>query len=294
MRNATKRLLAFVLAAVMILALAPAQVRAAANENLALNRPATASNVEAGTSFTADKAVDGLTGTRWATDQNVSNPWIEIDLEDGSVVKQIDIMFERGDDGQNILGYRIEAYANGAYTTIYTHEGGRCKQRVKIILPEAVSADKLKVTVTDYDGGSIGWASVSICEIEVYADEFKSLSDIAAELSAMAGTVIEGDTLPLPELPAGFTVEMNGADLQQIIGNDMSIIKPLVDKTVNVSFKVSDGNAEVVTGDIPVIVKGQHEQPMEGNPKPQVIPEIQEWYSDTIYRLPISELKTVP
>ena len=102
MRNATKRLLAFVLAAVMILALAPAQVRAAANENLALNRPATASNVEAGTSFTADKAVDGLTGTRWATDQHVSNPWIEIDLEDGSVVKQIDIMFERGDDGQNI------------------------------------------------------------------------------------------------------------------------------------------------------------------------------------------------
>ena len=150
MRNITKRLLAFVLAAAMILSLAPAYAQAAPIENLALNRPVTASNVEAGTSFTADKAVDGSLGTRWATDQHVSNPWIEIDLEDGSVVKQIDIMFERGDDGQNILGYRIEAYANGAYPTIYTHEGGRCKQRVKIILPEDVSADKLKVTVTDY------------------------------------------------------------------------------------------------------------------------------------------------
>ena len=293
MRNATKKLLAFVLAAAMILSLAPVQARAAANENLALNRPATASNVEAGTSFTADKAVDGLAGTRWATDQNVSDPWIEIDLEDGSVAKQIDILFERDDAGQNILGFKIEAYANGAYSTIYTHEGGRCKQRVKIILPEAVAADKLKVTVTDYDGGSLGWASVSICEIEVYAAEFKSLNDIAGELNALAGTVIEGDTLPLPELPGGFTVEMNGADLQEIIGNDMSIHKPLVDKTVNVSFKVSDGTAEVVTGDIPVVVKGQYEEALEGNAKPQVIPEIQEWYSNTINKLPISELKTV-
>ena len=71
MRNAIKRLLAFVLAAAMVLSLAPASVRAAEVENLALNRPATCSNVEAGTSFTADKAVDGSTTTRWATDVGV-------------------------------------------------------------------------------------------------------------------------------------------------------------------------------------------------------------------------------
>ena len=86
MKNATKRLLAFVLAAAMILSLAPASVRAAEVENLALNRPAACSNVEAGTSFTADKAVDGSTTTRWATDVGVVNPWIEIDLDDGSVL----------------------------------------------------------------------------------------------------------------------------------------------------------------------------------------------------------------
>ena len=79
MRNATKKLLAFVLAAAMILSLAPAGVRAAEVENLALNRPATCSNVEAGTSFTADKAVDGSTTTRWATDVGVVNPWITVD-----------------------------------------------------------------------------------------------------------------------------------------------------------------------------------------------------------------------
>ena len=289
MRNATKRLLAFVLAAAMILSLAPAGARAAEVENLALNRPATASNVEAGTSFTADKAVDGLAGTRWATDQHVSDPWIEIDLEDGSVAKQIDIMFERDDAGQNILGFKIEAYANGTYSTVYTHEGGRCKQRVKIILPEAVAADKLKVTVTDYDGGSMGWASVSICEIEVYSAEFKSLNDVAGELSALAGTVVDGDTLEIPEY-AGLTLELNGADFEEIIGKDLTVHKPLTDKTVNVSFLVSDGENSTLTADIPFVVKGQYEQPLEGNAKPQVIPEIQEWYSNSIYKLPASEL----
>ena len=125
MRNATKRLLAFVLAAAMILSLAPAYAQAAPNENLALNRPATASNVEAGTSFVAGNAVDGSESTRWATDQNVTDPWIEIDLDDGSVLKQINIMFERADAAQNILAFKVEAEVNGAYETILRNSNGR-------------------------------------------------------------------------------------------------------------------------------------------------------------------------
>ena len=291
MRNATKRLLAFVLAAAMILSLAPAYTQAAGNENLALGRPAAVSNVEAGTSFTGDKAVDGMLSTRWATDMNVNNPWIEVDLDDGTVLKQINIVFERSDANQNILGYKLEAEVDGTYQTIYTHEGGRAKQREKIILADAVTADKLKLTVTNYDDGqNPAWRSVSVCEIEVYSNEFKSLSDVAAGLNDLAGTVVDGDTFVMPEAPAGTTIEMNGADLEQIIGKDGSIQKPLVDKTVNVAFQVSDGTNTTVTADIPVIVKGQYEQPMEGNAKPQVIPEIQEWYSDSIYKLPASEL----
>ena len=136
-----KRLLALVLAAAMMLSLVPGSAWAAGNENLALNRPATASNVEAGTSFTADMAVDGSLGTRWATDQHVTNPWIEIDLDDGTPVKQINIVFERDDAGQNILSYKIEAEVNGSYETIYTHSGSRAKQREKIVLDQAVTAD---------------------------------------------------------------------------------------------------------------------------------------------------------
>ena len=294
MRNfAIKRLLAFVLAAAMILSLAPAYAQAAPIENLVLNRPATASNVEGGTSFTADKAVDGSESTRWATDQNVTNPWIEIDLEDGSVLKQINIMFERDDAGQNILAFKVEAEVNGTYETIYTHSGSRAKQRVKIILDEKVTADKMKVTVTDYDGGSMGWASVSICEIEAYPEEFKSMADIAAGLSELSGTIVDGDTFEFPAEFAGMTVEMNGADLEQIIGKDLSVTKPLTDKVVNVSFEVSDGTSSVLTADIPVTVKGLYEQAEGKNAKPAVIPEIQEWYSDSTEKLAIADVTKV-
>ena len=264
-----------------------------ANPNLALNRPATCSNVEAGTSFTADKAVDGSTSTRWATDQNVTDPWIEIDLDDGSVLKQINFMFERADSNQNILGFRIEAYANGAYSTVYTYSGSRPAQRLKVVLPEAVTADKMKVTVTNYDGGTSGWRSVSIFEIEAYAAESVSLGDVAQGLNAFAGTVVEGDTLVLPEVPVGNTVELNGADFEEIIGKDGSVQHPLTDKTVNVSFKVSNADASTLTADIPVIVKGLYEQAEGMNAKPTVIPEIQEWYSDSTAKLAIADVTKV-
>ena len=293
MKKATKRLLALVLAAAMMLSVAPVGTHAATAENLALNRPATASNVEAGTSFTANKAVDGNESTRWATDQNVSNPWIEIDLVDGSVVKQINIMFERDDAGQNILGFKLEAMVNGSYETVYTHSGSRAKQREKIILPEAVTAEKLKLTVTNYDGGTMNWASVSVCEIEVYDSEAKTLTDVASELGAMAGTVVDGEILALPEAPDGITVEMNGADFEQIIGKDLSITKPLTDKTVNVSFHVSDGTSSTLTADIPVVVKGLYEQAEGMNAKPSVIPEIQEWYSESTEKLAITDLTEI-
>ena len=291
-----KRWLAFVLAAVMILSIVPCSTYAAENENLALGRPATASNVEAGTSFTADKAVDGSTSTRWATDMNVTNPWIEIDLDDGTVLQQIIIVFERADANQNILAFTLEAYADGAYSTIYTHAeaDGRCSQREKIVLENAVTADKLKLTITSYDGGQNPvWASVSVCEIEVYASETVSLEDVAQSLSAMAGTVVTGDTLTLPEVPAGISIEMNGADLEQIIGNDLSVHHPLTDKTVNVSFRISDGTNSAVTADIPVTVQGLYTQDTANNAKPVVIPEIQEWYSDSTEKLAVGTVTAV-
>ena len=123
MKNTAKRLLAFVLAAAMILSLAPARAAAAENENLALGKSVTVSSYEDGTNFDGSKITDGSheATTHWGTGQNPgAGEWAEIDLGTAEAIKQIDIYFERSDAEQNILGYQVEFYANGAYTTVYS------------------------------------------------------------------------------------------------------------------------------------------------------------------------------
>lgn len=44
----------------------------------------------------------------------------------------------------------------------------------------------------------------------------------------------------MPAVPEGFTVRINGADLEQIIGADGKIVHPLVDKNVKVSYVVTE------------------------------------------------------
>ena len=60
-------------------------------ENVAFNKPAVASSVEGGTSFTAGKAFDGNTkGTsRWASDVKNAPHWIYVDFEDVLDVKTV-------------------------------------------------------------------------------------------------------------------------------------------------------------------------------------------------------------
>ena len=77
----------------------------AANKNLALNKTATASDVESGTSFTASLAVDGNNGTRWASNTDYSSPksakWLKIDFENATAFDMVDVQWEQ----QNIQDF---------------------------------------------------------------------------------------------------------------------------------------------------------------------------------------------
>ena len=157
MKKATKRLLAFVLAAAMILSLVPAAARAEENENLALGKNVTVSSYEDGTNFDGSKIVDGNrdTASRWGTGQDAgAGEWAEIDLGGTEAIKQIDIYFERPDAEQNILAYQVEFYANGAYTTVYT-KSEKALQHENIVLDEALQAEKVKITILNADGGAL-------------------------------------------------------------------------------------------------------------------------------------------
>ena len=64
---------------------------------------ATASNHEANTPFTAEKAIDGNPDTRWATDRDVVKPTIEFKLEKTTLIKHVEIDWDRRVRGeQNI------------------------------------------------------------------------------------------------------------------------------------------------------------------------------------------------
>ena len=143
MRNATKRLLAMVLAAAMMLSLVPAAARAEENENLALGKNVTVSSYEEGTQFDGSKIVDGSldADSRWGTGQDCgSGEWAEIDLGKAETIKQIDIYFERTYADQNILAFQVEFYANGNYTTVYT-KSEKAMQHETIVLDEAKPAE---------------------------------------------------------------------------------------------------------------------------------------------------------
>lgn len=56
--------------------------------NLALNKPATASSVEAGTQFTPGNAVDGSTTTRWSSERS-EDQWWQVDLGSATTIDTV-------------------------------------------------------------------------------------------------------------------------------------------------------------------------------------------------------------
>lgn len=432
-------------------------VYAVENLNLAKGCTVNASSYEVD-STSPSKAVDGDIKTRWGTAQNkADNEWIEINLGGEKTVRQININFERTDDAQNILGYKIELEEGGQYKEVY-RKSTKAKQNEIIQLDKDHQATKVKVTVLSADGGTINWKNVGINEIEVYskivekadatpnknhmanatvtassseantlspdkvkdgstekanrwasdyetpttniwlntkfagltlvkelkihfferdvapipsnvksfdikykdkdgveklaksftntkkgdgynnevvvkfdepieAKELKLCNFVAeasswnnvsiaemevysneqtaqkATLNSVVSSIesqsktIEADvnTLDMPAVPAGFTVRINGADLEQIIGADGKIVHPLVDKNVKVSYVVTETSTgkEKKTADVDYVVKGINEQSANKNTKPTVIPEIQEWHSNSTEKISVNSLKTV-
>ena len=96
-------------------------------------------------------------------------------------------------------------------------------------------------------------------------------------------------------MPDGYTVKFNGADYEQLIAADGTVNHPLVDKTVQVAYVVTDtatGNTKT-TSDIPYVVKGTNQQQEGNNAKPTIIPEIAEWHSTSAAKLAASAVTKV-
>ncbi|MEV6636072.1 discoidin domain-containing protein [Actinoplanes sp. NPDC051470] len=102
-----------------IVSVTSAQAAACGTTNVALNKPATASSSE-GAGYAAGLAVDGNTGTRWAS--AFSDPqWIQVDLGSTVSLCQVDLSWEAA-YGRS---FQIQTSTNGtAWTNIYSTTTG--------------------------------------------------------------------------------------------------------------------------------------------------------------------------
>ena len=295
-----------VLAGILSLSLLPFPGVTAHGEEAGVNRMldavvTTSSNETA--NLNGDKVKDGKfeRTDRWASGYEVptTNIWLKAEFEEATEIRQIDIYFFERDVApmpSNVQSFSIK-YTDEAGEEHYLkkdyenqQEDGGYADQVSILLDEAVYAED--ITLCEFAATASSYNNVSIAELEVYSERHEEAPDLDSVAEGIQGETIETDVdvLPMPEVPEGYSVELNGADFEQIVSKDGEIIHPLTDKTVQISYIVTEeatGNTKE-TADIPYVIKGQYVQEEGMNAKPSIIPEIAEWYSDSTEKLDIN------
>ena len=126
----------------------------------------------------ADKAIDGIVNrdadkanqSRWATNRGTEPKILTIDLGSEKSFSEFKIEWER----TNIKGFNIAVSNNGEdYTLVYTKpdDTNILSLTTEITLENSVLARYVKLTVDNYDGGDLNWASVSLYEFEILGEE---------------------------------------------------------------------------------------------------------------------------
>ena len=255
-------------------------------ENVALGRTGYSSSNETA-DLTADKAFDGDTSTRasrWSS--NVGNPphWLYVDLGEQRDVKTVRIFWET----RKATNYEIQISDDAQeWKPVKTLTERPASTTDTITLDDTVQARYVRLYISasdakdpDSDGT---WNSISVYEMEVYGGTPAiSMGDIGNMITVETPTA-DSDKLVvnLPKVE-GYTVTYNGTDLEQVIDSDLTIYHPVVDKTVNVSFKiVEDETEDYEFKEIPVTVPGQYTEAESDNAAPAVLPELQEWKGGT-------------
>lgn len=261
-----------------------------------------------------DKLKDGKLGkpNRWASQAHTyQNQWVKAELAKPTMIKEVNLkLFERDVDPMpsNIKAFDLKyTDLNDEQHTVRINNTKENNKKgygteIKHIFTEPVCMKKIELSGFDVEvsvTGDNGYNNISIEELELYSNQQtqapteNTLDGVIAGLKG--GTVAkDATTFTLPTVPEGFKIKINGADFEQIIAKDGKVQHPLTDKEVKISFEVSDnkGNSKV-TGDYDYIVKGLHETVEGKNTKPVVIPEIQEWYSNSDKKVSTEKLTKV-
>lgn len=257
-------------------------------ENVALNKTGQSSSNE-NADLNASKAFDGDTSSRssrWSSNDGNAPHWLYVDLGEARDIKTVRIYWETrkatnyeiqiSDDAQNWTPVKTINNRPASTTDTITLDETEHAQYVRLYISAA--------TAEDPDGG-VTWNTISVYEMEVYGGTpAVSMGDIGNMITVETPTANSKKLIVnLPEVE-GYTVTYNGTDLEQVVDDDLTIYHPVVDKTVNVSFKiVKKGTDDQVYEfkEIPVTVPGKNQTAGGDNAAPAVLPELQEWKGGT-------------
>ena len=262
-------------------------------ENYNLEGTAVANDTEAtdDNRQVAQKAIDGDTQTRWASNSSDSGDvekTLTVTLPASQRVEFFRIIWEK----LGIESYKIEVSPDGSdgnYVEVYSTSDPVANVREVVSSKLGpVWAKTIKLTVTRYNGGDTpNWKNVSVAEFEAYAVEPDSIKDDSTPQDCAdvlgAPYLNEDNTrLEIPDVvPERFTVEFL-ADYEQVVEKDGTIHQPLTEKTVKIIYKVTEGEGESAvtaegTTEHTVVIPGRYDN-AGTNAKPVVIPELAEWY----------------
>jgi alpha-L-fucosidase len=114
------------------------------SKDLAAGKKIAASNVRGNDpKFAAENLLDGKNETYWATDDNVTNASVEVDLG-GEVEFNVVRIEEVIELGQRVGEYKIEAFADGSWREI---GGGKTIGHRKLDRVPKISASKVRLTI---------------------------------------------------------------------------------------------------------------------------------------------------
>ena len=102
----------------------------------------------------------------------------------------------------------------------------------------------------------------------------ETLQDIANKLPVAPR--VTTNKLEIPQIP-GTEVRFLGADYEQFIHPDGSIIRPLTDTKVKVSFELCKDGEKAISKDYEIIVPGLQADTPGGNAAPQIVPALLNW-----------------
>ena len=262
-------------------------------KNLAYNSTITA-NASETSDFVPTFANDGIVNrenetlkeqSRWASSVGINQKWLRLDFGSAKTVSSVVIEWER----LNAISYKIQYSTNGtSWSDAATFTSKPTSFRQAITFPK-VSARYIRLLISDfaaqaeiYNGASYNWQTVSVYEFEAYGVGMLgyTLADVISGVKLPK--INKGDKkMALPEVPKGFTIELLGADYEQIIDSDLTIHQPIVDTKVTLNYKIGNGATYVETESYEITVPGKYSVSASDNKKPIVIPELAEWKGHT-------------